>query len=199
MENQTVTEIICILDKSGSMQSLQAETLAGLNKFIKDQQQEEGTCNFTLVQFNQHVSTVINRQAIEKVELLSHSSYQPDGYTALFDAVGSTLQTAMETQYFLSRAQTAERVLVFIITDGMENASTRYTKPMIQQMIQNLTTNKGWEFQFFGANIDAFGEAQNIGITRDKADAWDYNQQGVKEMMNKMSVKSSEYRKRSNL
>ena len=198
MENQTVTEIICILDKSGSMQSLQAETLAGLNKFIKDQQQEEGTCNFTLVQFNQHVSTVINRQAIDKVELLSMSAYQPDGYTALFDAVGSTLQTAMETQYFLSRAQTAERVLVFIITDGMENASTRYTKPMIQKMIQNLTANKGWEFQFFGANIDAFGEAENIGISVSHAKQWNYNSEGVNFMMNEISEKSTQFRKRKN-
>ena len=196
MENQTVTEIICILDKSGSMQSLQAETLAGLNKFINDQQQEVGTRNFTLVQFNQHVSTVINRQPIEKAELLTPLSYRPDGYTALFDAVGSTLQTAMETQYFLSKAQTAERVLVFIITDGMENASTRYTRPMIQKMIQNLTASKGWEFQFFGANIDAFGEAENIGISAQHAKQWNYNREGVNFMMNEISEKSTEFRKR---
>ena len=196
MENQNPTEIICILDKSGSMQSLQAETLAGLNKFIKDQQQEEGTCNFTLVQFNQHVSTVVNRQPIEKVTLLSPSSYQPDGYTALFDAVGSTLQAAVETQYFLSKTQTAERVLVFIITDGMENASKRYTKPLIQTMIQNLTVNKGWEFQFFGANIDAFGEAENIGIAAHHAKQWNYNGEGVNFMMNEISEKSTQFRKR---
>lgn len=196
MENQNTTEIICILDKSGSMESLQAETLAGLNKFIKDQQQGEGACNFTLVQFNQHVSTLIKRQPIDNVLPLSASSYRPDGYTALFDAVGSTLQTAMETQYFLSKANTAERVLVFIITDGMENASTRYTKPLVQTMIQNLTTNKGWEFQFFGANIDAFGEAENIGISAQNAKQWNYNSEGVNFMMNEISEKSTQFRKR---
>lgn len=196
MENQPLTEIICILDKSGSMQSLQSETIAGLNKFIKDQQQVEGICNFTLVQFNQYVTTTIKRQPISEMHSLTAASYQPDGYTALLDAVGSTLQTAMETQFFLSNTQSPERVLVFIITDGMENASSRYTKAKVGQMIQNLSVNKGWEFQFFGANIDAFGEAENIGISRDKANQWAYNKQGVDYMMNEISEKSSEFRKR---
>ena len=196
MENQSVSEIICILDKSGSMQSLQMETIAGLNKFIKDQQQEEGLCNFTLVQFNQDVTTTIKRQPIATIECLTAASYQPDGYTALLDAVGSTLQTAMETQFFLSNTQSPERVLVFIITDGMENASSLYTMDKVGQMIQNLSVNKGWEFQFFGANIDAFSEAGNIGISRDKANQWAYNQQGVHYMMNEISEKSTEFRKR---
>lgn len=196
MENQSVSEIICILDKSGSMQSLQMETIAGLNKFIKDQQQQEGLCNFTLVQFNQEISTTIKRQPIAEVKCLTARSYQPDGYTALLDAVGGTLQKAMETQFFLPDALNPGRVLVFIITDGMENASTHYTNTRVGQMIRDLKENKGWEFQFFGANIDAFGEAENIGISRDKASQWDYNKDGVNYMMNEISEKSTEFRKR---
>jgi len=196
MENQTNTEIICILDKSGSMHSLQAETIAGLNNFIKNQQQEEGLCNFTLVQFNQEVTVTIKREPILNVQILTAESYQPDGYTALLDAVGDTLQTAMETQFFLANSESPARVLVFIITDGMENASTCYSKPQILKMIKDLTINKGWEFQFFGANIDAFSEAQTIGISKDQAKQWSYNKEGVNYMMNEISEKSSEFRKR---
>jgi uncharacterized protein YegL len=196
MKNQSVSEIICILDKSGSMQSLQSETIAGLNKFIKEQQQQEGICHFSLVQFNQEISTTIKRQPISDVRYLTAASYQPDGYTALLDAVGSTLQKAMETQFFLSNTSNPARVLVFIITDGMENASTQYTNTRVGQMIRDLKDNKGWEFQFFGANIDAFGEAENIGISREKASQWAYNKEGVNYMMNEISEKSTEFRKR---
>ena len=196
MENQSRTEIICILDKSGSMQTLQSETIAGLNQFIKEQKQEEGQCNFTLVQFNQDVVLKIKRQPIREVTPLNTASYQPSGYTALLDAVGQTLKAAMETVFMLPVNENPDNVLVFIITDGMENASRHYTKEQISKMVVDLTVNKGWEFQFFGANVDAFGEAQNIGISADKADAWDYNRDGMKDMMNKMSMKSSEYRKR---
>ena len=195
MENQNSTEIICILDKSGSMGSLQQETIAGLNQFVKDQKQEEGECNFTLIQFNQEVITSIKRQPIRKVPNLTEESYRPDGYTALLDAVGITLNKAIENQFYLPQGQSPERVLVFIITDGMENASRKYSKAQIQTLIENLSTVKGWEFQFFGANIDAFGEAQNIGISRDKANQWAYNKEGVNSMMNEMSMKSSEFRK----
>ena len=196
MENQNLTEIICILDKSGSMGSLQQETITGLNQFLNDQKQEEGLCHFTLVQFNQEVTTSIKRQPIRNVPYLTAESYQPGGYTALYDAVGITLNTAIETQFYLPQGQSPERVLVFIITDGMENASKKYTKPQIQKLVENLSTSKGWEFEFFGANIDAFGEAQNIGVSKDKAYQWAYSKEGVSEMMNEMNVKSSEFRKR---
>lgn len=198
MENQTRTEIICILDNSGSMQTLQLETIEGLNQFIREQKQEVGHCHFTLVQFNQDVVFKIQRQAIKEVALLDRASYHPNGYTALLDAVGLTLKTAMETVFMLPPNEAPGHVLVFIITDGLENASRHYSKEQIREMVGNLTVHKGWEFQFFGANIDAFGEAQNIGIARDKAEAWDYNQNGVQGMMNKMSAKTSAFRKRGN-
>jgi len=195
MENQSVSEIICILDKSGSMGSLQHETIAGLNQFIADQKKEEGFCNFTLVQFNQDVVPTIRRQPIQMVPELTFRSYQPNGYTALLDAVGTTLNTAIETQFLLPKEQQPDKVLVFIITDGMENASRKFTKSQIEQLIKSLSVDKGWEFQFFGANIDAFGEAQAIGIDKEKAYNWVYSKEGVGEMMSEMSIKSSSFRK----
>ncbi len=196
MENKTTTEIICILDKSGSMQALQQETIEGLNQFVKDQQKEAGICNFTLVQFNHEVTTTLKRVPVASVPELTTALYEPNGYTALLDAVGFTLKSAMEIQFYLPAAETPDNVIVFIITDGMENASRRYSKEKVKQMVEQLTVNKGWEFQFYGANIDAFGEAQNLGISRKDADSWDYNKEGLKTMMKDMSQKSTDFRKR---
>lgn len=194
MNKQAITEIICILDKSGSMEVLQAETIAGLNQFIEEQKQEIGLCTFSLIQFNQEVKTTVSRTPIEQVQPLNRSSYQPNGYTALLDAVGGTLKRAMETHFLLPAHEAPEKVLVFIITDGQENASRHYSRSQVANSISQLQTNKGWEFQFFGANIDAFGEAQGIGISRDQADSWDYNAQGVNTMMKKMGDRAKEVR-----
>lgn len=194
MEKQSITEIICILDKSGSMDSLQTETITGLNQFIEEQKQEPGSCNFSLVQFNQEVRTSIPRTPIRQVSLLTSSSYQPNGYTALLDAVGGTLKRTMEAHFMLPATETPDKVIVFIITDGYENASKRYNRTQVAEMITQLQINKGWEFQFFGANIDAFGEAQGIGINREQADNWDYNVAGVNMMMRKMGDKAKEVR-----
>lgn len=194
MKTETITEIICILDKSGSMEILQSETIAGLNQFIEEQKREPGLCNFSLVQFNQGLETTVLRQAIQQVGKLTRKSYQPNGYTALLDAVGQTLKTAMETHFMLPANLAPDKVLVFIITDGQENASSRYSRSQISTMINQLQTNKGWEFQFFGANIDAFSEAQGIGISQDQADNWDYNKAGLNVMMKKMGDRAKEVR-----
>lgn len=196
MENKIITEIICILDKSGSMQSLQQETIEGLNQFVKDQQKEPGLCNFTLVQFNQEVTTTLKRIPVAAVPLLTKALYEPNGYTALLDAVGFTLKSAMEIQFYLPPAENPDNVIVFIITDGMENASRQYSKDKVKEMVEQLTVNKGWEFQFYGANIDAFGEAQNLGISKKDADSWNYNKEGLKSMMSNMSQKTTDFRKR---
>ena len=188
MEVRNATEIICILDKSGSMGVLQEETIQGLNRFIREQQQEQGKCNFTLVQFNQYVRVTIKQAPIEEVKELNTQSYQPDGYTALLDAVGTTLKTAIEAQFFSPATALPSQVLVFIITDGMENASKLYSRKQVYDMIQNLQTAKGWEFRFFGANIDAFGEAENIGICKDNAMQWERSKAGVEILMEEMNM-----------
>jgi len=176
------------------MEALQSETIAGLNQFIDEQKQEPGLCTFSLVQFNHEVNTAISRIPIQQVRPLGAGFYQPNGYTALLDAVGSTLKTAMETHFLLPAQDAPDKVLVFIITDGLENASRRYSRAQVGGMITQLQTNKGWEFQFFGANIDAFGEAQGIGINRDQADSWDANAQGMDVMMKKMGDRAKEVR-----
>ena len=194
MNKQAITEIICILDKSGSMEILQAETIAGLNQFIEEQKLEPGLCNFSLIQFNQEVQTTLLRTPIQQVQQLGKKTYQPSGYTALLDAVGLTLKGAMEAHFLLPSTEAPDKVLVFIITDGQENASHVYSRAQVASLIKQLQDNRGWDFQFFGANIDAFGEAQGIGISRDKADNWDYSSVGMDMIMKKMGVRAKEVR-----
>lgn len=195
MEDQNITEIICILDKSGSMEALQQETITGLNQFIHDQKQLPGTCNFSLVQFNQEVTATCKRMPVHKVPDFTADAYQPDGYTALYDAIGTTLNNAIETHFFLAPQEQPKKVLVFIITDGMENASRQYSRAAVQRLISGLTL-KGWEFKFFGANIDAFGEAEDLGIAHQQATQWEYSKKGMTAMMCNMSVVSREFRKK---
>lgn len=194
MEN-SITEIICIIDKSGSMDALKNETISGLNNFIKSQQAEESACNFSLVQFNQELSPTIVRRPIKQVATLQPNDYQPNGYTALYDALGITLKKAMETIFTLPAELKPNKVMVFIITDGLENASRHYSKAFVQDLISKLTTNNKWEFEFFGANINSYAEAENIGVTREKANNWEFNKNGVDGMMNSMSEKASAFRK----
>ncbi len=194
MEN-SITEIICIVDKSGSMETLKNETIDGLNNFIKSQQVEESACNFSLVQFNQELSATIVRQPIKNVALLQTQDYQPNGYTALYDALGTTLQKAVQTIFTLPNELKPNKVMVFIITDGLENASRRYTKSSVQNLISKLTNNNGWEFEFYGANINSFAEAESIGVSRDKATNWEFNKFGVDTMVFEMSEKASAFRK----
>ncbi len=194
MEN-SITEIICIVDKSGSMETLKNETIDGLNNFIKSQQVEDTACNFSLVQFNQELSATIVRQPIKQVRLLHSQDYQPNGYTALYDALGTTLQKAVQTIFTLPKELKPNKVMVFIITDGLENASRRYTKATVQTLISKLTNNNGWEFEFYGANINSSAEAESIGVSRDKATNWDFNKFGVDIMVFEMSEKASAFRR----
>jgi uncharacterized protein YegL len=196
MENTNATEVICLIDKSGSMETLRQETIDGLNTFIEEQQHDSSTCNFTLVQFNQQVSVSLLRQPMQSMRKLTLQDYKPWGYTALYDALGMTLNQSIKSLYMLPELEKPSKVLVTIITDGLENASRTYTKRAIQKLIQTLTEVNGWEFQFFGANIDAFAEAENIGLKRDKAESWNFDKGGIEAMIKSMSQKSSDFRKR---
>lgn len=194
MENSN-TEIICIIDKSGSMEALKNETITGLNNFIKSQQNEESPCNFSLVQFNHELSATIVREPIKNVAELKAKDYNPYGYTALYDALGITLKKAVEAIFTLPAESKPDKVMVFIITDGLENASRYYSKAVIQELIEKLVQNNKWEFEFFGANINSFAEAESIGLKREKANNWEFSKGGIDQMVDSMSEKAMAFRK----
>jgi Mg-chelatase subunit ChlD len=163
---QDLTDIVVVLDRSGSMQSCRDDAEGGLNAFIEDQKKRPGNAVFTLVQFDTEYEFV--HRGVPIFDVPQHTLV-PRGSTALLDAVGRAIN---ETGDRIARTPEAERpglVAFVILTDGQENSSMEFTKDQIRTMIQHQTDVYKWQFTFLGANQDAFVEARGIGITADKA------------------------------
>ena len=159
--NKRTVEIVAILDRSGSMSSLIEETITGYNAFIKEQK-EVGPAKVTLAIFDDRYDVLYERNDINEVPKLTNVAFYARGMTALRDAVGKTIQTVHGGQ---RNGETQDKTLVFIVTDGYENASTEYSHDDLKKLV-NKRTKKGWEFFFMGADIDAFDQGGNIGVTR---------------------------------
>lgn len=169
---QPITELIFILDASGSMQSLTDDTIGGVNSVLTQQKQEEKREVFvTTVLFNTKKRLVHDRVAICDVPLMDKNDYFASGGTALLDAVGETLEHIKSIHHYIRKEDLPERTLVVIMTDGQENASCRYGYEDIKSMIGE-RQEKGWEFLFLAANIDAAEAAMDIGIARGRAVNW---------------------------
>jgi hypothetical protein len=162
---QDLTDIVIVLDRSGSMQVCKDDAEGGLNAFVEEQKKRPGRAVFTLVQFDTEYEFVHRGEPISEIPPFT---LVPRGWTALLDAVGRAIA---ETGDRLARSPEAERpglVAFVIITDGQENSSKEFNKEQIKQMIQHQTDVYKWQFTFLGANQDAFAEAGGIGITADK-------------------------------
>jgi Mg-chelatase subunit ChlD len=151
------TEIICILDRSGSMASIKNDAIGGFNTYLAEQQKEEGEATMTLVLFNHSHEVVFKNKPIREVEPLNSSTFVPSGTTALLDAIGTTLNESIE--------ETADKHLVVILTDGEENASKEYTGEAVKKITESLRESGKWEFIYLGANQDAFSVASSMGIS----------------------------------
>lgn len=156
------TEIICILDQSGSMGTLREDVIGGFNTFLTDQQKQPGQGRITLVVFDGASSYRFQAVPLEAAEPLTRADYAPGGSTALLDAIGHTLNT--QGQRIAAEAW-AELVIVNIITDGEENCSTEYTAARIKEMIAHAQDQAGWVFLFQAANQDAFATGSKYGIS----------------------------------
>ena len=156
-----LTEIVCIIDRSGSMYSIKEEAQNGFNEFIKKQKKEKGTANVTLAQFDNEYDLVYNGLDIKKVKKYV---LDPRGMTALLDAIGKTVNTVKERIEKTKKKDQPELVLVCILTDGCENASQEFKRPDIKKLIETQEKESSWEFIYLGANQDAFSAAQQMGI-----------------------------------
>lgn len=163
------TDLIFILDRSGSMSGLEADTIGGFNSMLAKQKKEEGEATVTTVLFDHEYEIVHDRFKIEQVKPLTDDDYYVRGSTALLDAVGSTINKEINVQKRLPEGDRADKVICVIITDGMENASREYSYNDVSKMIQREKDKHGWEFIFLGANIDAASEASRMGIDRSRA------------------------------
>ncbi len=167
-----LTEMVFILDKSGSMSGLESDTVGGFNSLIRKQQTEEGEAIVSTVLFSGHSEVLHDRVPIDKIEPMTERQYSVGGCTALLDATGDAIKHIELVHKYAREEDVPEHTVFVITTDGYENASRRYDAPKIKKMIES-KRQKGWEFIFLGANIDALATAESYGIPCDMAA--DYN------------------------
>ncbi len=162
--NQNLVEMVFILDRSGSMEHLTEETIGGFNSLVERQRKEEGDAAVTTVLFDDTYEVLHEHRPIQEVKRLTRKEYYARGSTALLDAVGLTIDRVGSRLAKLSEEERPGKVVVVITTDGYENASRVYTKDRVKRMIELQQNVYKWQFMFLGANIDAVGAADSIGI-----------------------------------
>ena len=166
---QNLTELVFILDRSGSMAGLEADTIGGFNAMIEKQKAENGEAYVSTVLFDDVSEVIHDRVDIRKIQPLTRAQYYVRGCTALLDAVGQAIHHIGNVHKYAREEDRPAKTLFVITTDGMENASRTYTYSKLKAMIERKKEMYGWEFLFLGANIDAAREAARFGITEDRA------------------------------
>ena len=166
---KNLTELVFILDKSGSMAGLESDTIGGFNAMLNKQKALDGECRITTVLFDNCCELLHDRIDIRAVSPMTEKEYQVGGSTALLDAIGRTVQKLVSVQRNTSEEYRARNVMFVIITDGEENASREYSPRKVKAMIREEREKYGWEFVFLGANIDAVETAGRFGIAPDRA------------------------------
>jgi len=174
-----LTEMVFILDRSGSMAGLESDTIGGFNGMLNSQRQVEGEAVVTTVLFDDQYELLHDRIPLAGVAPITDKQYYVRGCTALLDAVGRTIQKIANVQDITAEEMRAEKVIFVITTDGMENASQQYSADKVRQMIKRQQEKYGWEFLFLGANIDALETAEKYGIDRSRAAQFHNDAQGV--------------------
>ena len=163
------TEIVYILDRSGSMGGLEADTIGGFNSMMEKQKKTGEKAVVSTVLFDDECEVLHDRISIDRVEKMTDEDYYVRGCTALLDAVGGAIHHIGNVHKYARSEDRPEKTIFVITTDGMENASSHYSYDKVQKMVKRQQKKYGWEFIFIGANIDAYAEAQRFGIRKDRA------------------------------
>ena len=165
---KNLTELVFILDRSGSMSGLEGDTIGGFNAMIEKQKREPGEALISTVLFDNENEVIHDRVDIQKIEPMTDKEYYVRGCTALLDAVGGAIHHIGNVHKYAREEDRPEKTLIVITTDGMENASRKYSYDRLKMMIERQKEKYGWEFIFLGANIDAEKEAARFGISEDR-------------------------------
>jgi uncharacterized protein YegL len=178
-------EVICIIDRSGSMDEIKSDAIGGFNFFVKSQKEFEGTA-LSLILFNDNYNVVYDGRDIKEVPILDEKSYIPNGTTAMLDAIGTTIDRVGERLFKTSEAERPEKVIVAILTDGLENASKEYSYEQIAAKVKLQQETYNWDFVFLAANQDAVVAAEKIAIRQEDAVNFEASSQGTSEAFNLM-------------
>lgn len=176
---KNLTEMVFILDRSGSMSNLTDDTIGGFNSMIENQKAEDGEAYVTTVLFNDEYDLLHNHVNIKEIEPITIKEYFARGTTALLDAVGKTINSVGERLYTTPEEERPEKIIFVITTDGYENASREFTKSKIKEMIEHQQDKYSWVFMFLGANMDAVSEAASYGIKSDFSKTYTASAQGT--------------------
>jgi len=175
-----LTELVFILDRSGSMSGLEADTIGGFNSMITKQKKGEGEAIVSTVLFDDQAEVLHDRIDIDKIELMNDQQYYVRGCTALLDAVGGAIHHIGNVHKYAREEDRPEKTLFIITTDGMENSSRRYDYDRVKNMVERQKERFGWEFIFLGANIDAVEVAGRFGIKANRAVNYECDSDGTK-------------------
>ena len=185
-------DIIVVLDRSGSMQSIKNETISGFNSFVSEQKKLDYRSSLTLVQFDDRYQIDYESVDINKVPELNTDTFVPRGLTALLDAIGKTIKTTRDRYGKLVKNDLPDKTIFVIITDGQENNSTKYNRKRIFKKIRKMEKEHNWEFVFLGANQDAISEANNYGINAKRAMTYAADKVGTTDMFFSLSANIEE-------
>lgn len=163
-KRNNATELVFIIDRSGSMSGLESDTIGGFNSMIARQKDSEGECLVTTVLFNSSTERIHDRVSVTEISPMTSADYVPGGCTALIDAIGETADHIADVHRYIRPDDVPAKTLFVITTDGLENASHKYTADKVRKMIEDRKKKDGWEFLFIGANIDSVKTADRIGI-----------------------------------
>ena len=183
---KNLTEMVFILDRSGSMQSLTSDTIGGFNSMIENQKKEEGEAYVTTVLFDDNYELLHDHINIQEINLISNKEYYARGMTALLDAIGKTVNSIGSRLSNTPEEERPDKVIFVITTDGLENASKEFNKKTVKEMIEHQQDKYSWTFMFLGANMDAVDEAASLGINTDFAKTYTANSIGTQSVYTSM-------------
>lgn len=176
---KNLTEIVFILDRSGSMGGLERDTIGGFNSMIEKQKKENGEAYVSTVLFDNHQEVIHDRVNLQEIQPMTDREYYVRGSTALLDAIGGAIHHIGNIHKYAREEDRPEKTMFMITTDGMENASRKYDYNRVKAMIERQKEKYGWEFIFLGANIDAAKEAARFGISSDRAVTYHADHKGT--------------------